>query len=166
MIEAMIDIETLDTANTAVIFQVGLVIFDDMSVLEEIQWDLNVQEQINSGRTITADTLAFHLGIPDNLKNSLEGSTTSTTKAMIDLRETCRTFDIENYWSKGNFDFNLLEDLFGKNQVPWTFFQQRELRTLMKEVDVKKGETTHNALQDCLDQLGQLRECRLIIKGA
>jgi len=160
MYETMIDIETLNTTNKSVIFQVGLIFFDDTKQYKYI-WNLDINEQLELGRTIDASTLAFHLKIPDNLLDSIEEqSHYPIIPFKVELEDLFLRFKPEACWSKGYFDFALLTDLL-HGKVPWEFWTLRELRTIMKECNVQPSkEATHNALEDCKDQIEQLLECR------
>jgi hypothetical protein len=164
MIEAMADIETLDTKNSAVVFQIGLVIFEGGLLLEQFQWNLDIDQQLGRGRTVSASTLAFHLGIPTNLKDAIvkEDEIYCGAVVITALQEVIARYKIKNFWSKGSFDFNILESLFIDYQAatPWKYYQLRELRTLMQECNVPKGDVSHNALEDCLAQIKQLNACR------
>ena len=167
MIEAMIDIETLDTKNSAVVFQIGLVIFKGQQVLQKKQWNLMVDQQLARGRTVSASTLAFHLGIPANLMNAInkEDDIYCGGVAINQLKDEIASYEIKNFWAKGSFDFNILDSLLSdyNEVVPWKFYQLRELRTLMSECKVPKGDVSHNALEDCIAQIEQLQKCRFLI---
>ena len=167
MIEAMTDIETLDTKNSAVVFQIGLVIFKENKTISKHQWNLQIDEQLKIGRTVSASTLAFHLGIPENLKSSIESGAGiySFRESMKGFQAVVASHEIKNFWAKGSFDFNILESLLQDYNIgpPWKFFQLRELRTLMSECKVPKGDVSHNALEDCIAQIKQLHECRFLI---
>lgn len=164
MIEAMIDIETLDTKNSAVVFQIGLVIFEGNTILQKCQWNLMIDQQLARGRTVSASTLAFHLSIPANLRMAIEmeDKTYCGAVAIGRIHDELASYTVKNFWSKGSFDFNILESLFKDfdESIPWKFYQLRELRTLMQECSIPKGDVSHNALEDCLNQIDQLNACR------
>jgi hypothetical protein len=167
MNELIADIETLDTAETAVIYQVGIVAFNGTEILEKTEMNLCIDEQLALGRTVDADTLLFHCNNIEGLRNSLKSSNRCIEHVYLKLKEVIAEYDVTNVWSKGNFDFNLLKHLFqSKNlKAPWTFWQERELRTLMKECNVEKSKiVAHTGLQDCIDQINQLNQCREVIK--
>lgn len=67
-------------------------------------------------------------------------------------------------WSKGSFDLQILLDHYTAHQLlcPWRYYQQRDLRTLMKECGISRPytDTQHDALADAQDQLQRLLECR------
>lgn len=162
MLEAMIDIETFDTQRTAVVFQVGLVLFDKDHVEHfNRTWNLNVDEQLANGRTMSASTIAFHMNIPANAMQSLNGITVSVDVLRKQLDDIFAVHDVSAIWSKGSFDFNIIEDLMGEK--PWPFWAERELRTLMSECGVLKGDVKHTAIDDCRAQVEQLSCCRGVI---
>ena len=162
-VEAMIDIETFDTVRTAVTFQVGLVMFDDQDEpVFSHTWNLNVDEQLKLGRTMSASTIAFHLGIPGNALDSLSGVTDSLAIFKRQISDVFDKYIPTLVWSKGGFDFKILEDMLGQNP-PWMFWQERELRTLMSECKVDKGDVSHTAIEDCIAQVKQLKQCRAIV---
>jgi hypothetical protein len=166
MTEAMIDIETFDTANSAVIFQIGALIFDGPKVTAEFCIDLAVQTQIDSGRTISASTLAFWLNpeISGVAHKALSAKHPAyKNNALHQLCNFLNQCKLDAVWAKGSFDFNLLENFCEQCEfeVPWKFYQPRDLRTMMKECGVPKhANISHNALDDCLHQHKQLMECR------
>jgi len=167
----MIDIETLDTANSAVIFQIGVVIFDGPKVLEEFCLDIQVSTQLEKAgvyepRTVSASTLAFWL----NPKISGVAHKALTSKDAVPIGVALKRLwsylnehKLDAVWAKGSFDFNLLEhacEQYGV-AVPWKYFMPRDLRTMMKECSVSKHDNiSHNALDDCQNQHRQLMECR------
>lgn len=168
-VEAMIDIETLDITDKSAVFQVAIVMFDENHVVHYREtWNLDIDEQFKQYRTVSASTLAFHLGIPSNTKAALEDENIVSMNHFSD--DLIRVFEMNKpskVWSKGNFDFNVLNNFFTSidKKVPWEFRQARELRTLMSECGVPKGEAAHNALDDCMAQIEQLDMCRAVIRG-
>ena len=63
----MIDLETLDTRPSAVVFQVGVLVFQDILggdtrgnlILEKKIFHLDILEQIMAGRTVDQDTVLW-----------------------------------------------------------------------------------------------------------
>ena len=167
--EAMIDIETLDTTNSSVVFQVAIVYFepDTLNEVNKEIWTLDVDAQLAMGRTVSASTIAFHLGIPANALKCLTSKRAQHPSIFLQgLSKSLEIAKPKAIWAKGSFDFNILEDMYGQCDVPvpWKYYQERELRTLMKECGVSKGDVSHNALEDCYAQIIQLSSCRLKIK--
>ena len=165
IIEAMVDIETLDTEETAVVYQVGIIIFKGEDLLLTKEFNLPLQEQIDSGRTISESTLGFHLFNPRGLANSMHNPMKDSLQSLVEfLSNVSKAYQPKYWWSKGDFDYKVLESLLAK--VPWQWYQKMELRTLIRECKAEKLEPDHTALKDCLIQLSQLNECRRIIDAA
>ena len=81
-VEAMIDIETFDTTNESVVFQAAIVIFDkNHGTVYQETWNLDIDEQLQAGRTVSASTMAFHLGIPANALSALKDRDIVSTAA-------------------------------------------------------------------------------------
>jgi hypothetical protein len=164
-LEAMIDIETFDTATSAVVFQVGLITFDSTTgaVDQRFSWNLDVQAQLDEGRTVSASTLMFWLDPNISVVAGSSLASESTNLYELSLALVAALTDVKTIWAKGSFDFNLLEDLLSADytSVPWKYYQLRELRTLLKECGVpKQTVVSHDALDDCEQQIKLLMECR------
>ena len=162
----MIDIETLDILDTAVVYQVGILIFKGAKVVDKKLINMDVKEQLRAQRTISSDTMRFHLE-GDHSLDMLNALADNTTYSIEGLQNALQfygvTSDIDIWWSKGNFDFPILNSLLGGN-VPWKFYQLGELRTLMKACNIPKTKTAHTALADCEEQFKALKKCRAIIR--
>lgn len=172
----MIDIETLDTTASAVVIQIGAVVFDyDMigrvKVIAEFERKLPVSTQLAINRTISEDTLKFWMNTPDQQKLLSEllapGESDHHFDDVLDLIHFCQEHKPSEYWSQGpTFDSIILEhmtDDFG-GQVPWKFYQVRDLRTVQKFVGddakskkMKAENSNHNALDDCHSQIKLLQ---------
>ena len=166
--EAMVDIESLDTEDTAIVYQVGVIVFNQGEMIHSREFNLPIQEQIDAGRTISESTLAFHMRSPAGLYNSMHHGFRDSARSVLEhLTQVAQGFKPKYWWSKGDFDYSVLEDLFGgKDQVPWQWYQKMELRTMIRETDIERLEANHTAVRDCLIQLAQLNECRRVIDGA
>ena len=168
----MTDVETLDTATTAVVFQIGLVIFaENGHILHRMVYNIDVTDQLDNHRTVSASTLKFWTDpkISEGIHHSMTSARRGTVATLALMTRLLDSYDISEYWSKGDFDYKILTHLYHHCELespftkPW--FKLRELRTLMKECGVKPNrEVTHDALDDCMNQIDSLKECRNIIK--
>lgn len=168
MYSMMIDIETLDTEETAAIFQVGVIVFDSEyeSVVEKLFHisQREVENQIREGRTMSLSTMLFHLETPANVLDTFrEGRmfTVGMVDVLRDLKKLIQDYKVGDIWQKGSMDLNVLSHINGGDF--WHYRQPRELRTLMRECGVERGDPTHNALEDCRLQISKLKECREVI---
>lgn len=175
-LEAMIDIETLDTKPTAVVLSIGLVTFTASQVETQFNRSLiypSIEMQIARGRTISTSTLKFWMGQggaaaeeafvdeyersdPENVMNGLQTilSNASTIWANGDLFDLGILIDLNNFCSD--------MPLYKKYNAP------RDLRTLRAEA-TKIGYTDavswddltpHSAIDDCIGQIRGLRAIR------
>jgi len=173
----MLDSETLAIATDAAVLQIGAAAWRFREPAEEIEnpqvedtafrsFDepLNLQAQIDLGRTLNADTIGFHLRLgADCLKKSINCSEP--------LAETLIAFanffnDLDDYavLARGvAFDMPIIESLMVKVgiQVPWKYNQVWDHRTivnLMGDPGIKRPETyvNHDGYWDARFQLRQL----------
>lgn len=172
MREMMIDIETLDVTRTAVVPQVGYCIFQGETVLRQSQMNLRVQEQLPDymgpaagGRTVRWATIQFWMRQPDEARLSIvdDTETYSADHVLKALWADASELNVEKFWAKGSFDFDILEDLFAQHsnhQVPWNFLTKRDLRTeldhLPKHLHPVRESVAHTGLGDALYQHQQL----------
>ncbi len=175
-IEIMVDIETLARDTNAVVYEIAAVAFEEEEFKGDLHtrdlkvWYLDISSQIVSGRTLDAKTLEFHFK-GEHLRGMLTAVSAGLDHSMAlafvhsGFYDWCKRWDAIAYWSKGHFDFPILESLFEDN-VPWEYGQRRDLKTLCAECDVPKRETTaHTAYQDCEAQIEQLAECRAVLRN-
>jgi hypothetical protein len=167
MIEMMIDIETLDTARTAVVPQVGYAFWDNESgvILGRYCLNLNIQAQIDAGRTISASTLMWWFAQGDAARRGVFADADDQRHLPSDVCSTLaghiRLHKPKAFWSKGAFDFEILEDLGFSG---WKFYERRDLRTALhfcpEAKDLPRGDVAHTGLDDALHQIVQLEYVR------
>ena len=175
----MIDIETLDTKASAVVLQIGAVSFTynekgKVEILGQLDIKLPVHAQLGIDRTISLETVKFWLNTPAQQKLLGELLTPDDTYnyhyALNQFYDFCVAHKPSEYWSQGpTFDMIILEDMLNQNpsmtaEVPWKFYQVRDLRTVQKFVGddakskkMKAENSNHNALDDCLSQIKLLQ---------
>lgn len=127
----MIDIETLDTATTAVVPQVGWCLFDETEVKPPVELALDIDEQIKAGRTISASTLQWWMTQPDIARERVFCPDKVHTIADLATRLRTLLYDgqIECVWAHGpQFDIATLKHLLGAE--PWHYRSIRDTRTL------------------------------------
>jgi hypothetical protein len=157
----MIDIETLGKKDNAVILSIGAVCFDGKRNIDEFYTELDVQEQINAGRSIDADTLRWWMSqdtaVPfggDDVKGSL-AELHFFIHNQIPEDSECRIY----IWAHGvTFDITKLQSLFAQfyDYVPWEYWQIMDCRTLSEfwpESREACEKNNHNALEDAKNQV-------------
>lgn len=181
-IDLMVDIETLDTENSAIVTQVAMVAFDPESyqVQRCNHWILDVSDQMLHQRTLSVDTLSWWLDqskrAQESLKEALVGENHNLAQFDRSFLEAFNyedtNFGVGNVWMQGpTFDNEILDDLLSEG-VPWRFWQVADIRTVeklasslgvpihdFKEV-LRTDRVAHNAIDDCMMQIQVLQEVK------
>lgn len=155
---AMIDIETLDTAPNSVILSIGAVKFNpfnDNEPTEHKHWQLDIQSQIDAGRSISESTLEWWAKQKPEIRNRA-----FSDENRINILDFCKELNkwlvgCKEIWCQGpQFDMVMIEDLFKQfnHHRNWAYWQVRDSRTLFSimPVDPRKDiqEDLHDALAD------------------
>lgn len=167
----MIDLETLDTRPSAVVFQVGVLIFEDIVpenfrsnlILSEKLYHLDILDQIMAGRTVDTETVRWWNTQKRNAWERSDHDITDTSIMFMEIANECKRHDVRRVWANSpSFDCVMMRSLRESLKISWefpSFRQDMDLRTLKqmfkmngRESPMPKKETTHNALQDCRDQ--------------
>lgn len=181
-LELMIDIETLDVTPKAVVLSVGAVPFTQEygANLNNVFYEkLQLQEQLDIGRSVSESTLIWWMERDSNIRLSqfnLEGRT-RVANALLDLAKFSEPYG--NIWANGPmFDIIILEDLARDyhvfDQIPWMFYQTRDVRTIKDEAGLERGWQPesipdklmkggyglHHPVTDCYIQIEAVREAR------
>ena len=165
------DIETLDTTSSALVLSIGAVKFnlEDDEAYDEIKDDsdrcfyasLELQTQIDAGRTISADTLGWWMNQSREAQKVFTENKFDTVGALCDLATFCKGTNFA--WGNGNmFDNIIIRNLYGsyKMTYPYHFTRDLDLRTLKiaagnPKIQIHTEADTnvkHNALDDAVFQ--------------
>ena len=157
----MIDIETFDTVDSAVILSIGAVRMDmeSLGVIHDqtFYMELDTSAQLNAGRTQSKDTINWWL---QQGKCPCMG-TVPFIHALKDLFNWIEK-DSE-IWCKGtDFDTKILAHAFKQCGIPtpWKYNAVRDCRTIFKTFPLSDTgnifPASHNALEDAKSQADQL----------
>lgn len=167
----MLDLETLDTAPSAVILSIGAVKFDPntFEATDDFYAVLDLDSQVERGRTISPSTVIWWMRQADAARAALH-----TPKEVSLVNEVLTDFarwidDPSGLWGNGaDFDNVLLASLyksFGIKQ-PWSHRANRCYRTMKAVMEANCSEglmpyegrsgVYHNALDDARTQLQRL----------
>lgn len=157
----MLDLETLDTTTSAAILSIGAVKFDpntESDLGEKFYLALDVQSNIDAGRTISGDTLNWWMGQDDNARAVFKDSQRVFLPEALEAFASF--FDHPDYqvWGNGSdFDNAIMIHAFQQQgwKAPWKFWNNRCYRTLKGMPGVPKMpafEGKHNALTDACAQ--------------
>ena len=170
MKEVMIDIETLSTKNNAVILTIGAIKFDrkddiiELKDMEKFYYRIEIDSCKKLGMDIDEDTLKWWESQEEDAKfeallnEDRKPIKIVLTKLSIFLR------GVQYFWANSpNFDFIILENAYKicNLLVPWKFWSLRDCRTVYDLANTKLssiGETKHNSLDDCYNQILCLRK--------
>ena len=167
----MIDLETLDTRPSAVVFQVGVLVFKDVLggdirgniILEKKIFHLDLLDQIMAGRTIDPDTVQWWRSQNSDSWHRHPDEITKTGHMFQEINRLCDEHEVDSLWANSpSFDCVLMRSLRESLKIEWqfpSFRKDMDLRTLKKLFQMKGRrmgssgkQTTHNALSDCEDQ--------------
>lgn len=171
----MTDIETLGTARNATILQIGMVIAEvhkkegTGEILDKLSLCLDWKAQIaQENRIVEPDTLEWWFNQPEAVIKSVvcyDGNKRyGLLKSLGLINKFLQIYDIREYWSKGNFDYPILEDVFEQYRLshicPWKYRQIRDFRTMLKfaqDMGFQPSENIqHDALEDAVQQTQDL----------
>lgn len=171
----MIDLETLDTRPSAVVFQVGILVFKDIVpenfrtnlILEEKIYHLDLLDQIMAGRTVDLETVRWWQTQKADAWYRSANEITSTRDLFQDITYFYSKHGVEHLWANSpSFDTVIMRSLRESLGISWEFPSFRDdmdLRTLKRifrmrgrEMEGVKKPTTHNALKDCHDQFQEV----------
>jgi hypothetical protein len=169
----MIDLETLDTKNSAMVLSLGACCFNGESLIQSLDSsgfnnklyiELDLKDQEVANRTISIDTLEWWLKQSPGLEQfnikALKKYTLSQTVTVLD------TFILENkidcVWSNGpSFDMVIIESIYNSHSnrpfmikySNWFDFKTiRYMRKLLKMPEIETEIQLHNSLNDAMYQ--------------
>jgi hypothetical protein len=178
------DLETLDNSPRSLVLSIGAAAFDREGLQADALFEVHVSIWSQWTRTLSWDTITWWLKQSKEAKKQMiEGQ-----KKAVSLRvalEKLQSFIEQNtehdarVWGNGAaFDNAILEDAYKntiKGRVPWAFWNDRCLRTLLDEHEAKTkrnlkkeipfvGER-HGALADAVHQAKLIRIATRELRG-
>jgi hypothetical protein len=147
---AGLDIETLDLSPSAVVMDIGVVIYDLEKQVEVRATNLtpSISEQVIVGRTVSKDTVNFHVRNYHKTLDSLVAHASSfrpTVASVFNSMEELLS-PVSEIWINGlSFDPVVLRSLFtsrGIDRLPWNYRKEvdvRSFRTLFKKYGLSLG---------------------------
>jgi hypothetical protein len=164
----MIDLETLDTTPTAVFPVICAYEFDPITGEKGdfFYRNIDIPDQISCGRTMGYDTILWWMNQSDEARKQITAPGELLFYVLADLR----MFIPKNakVWSNGiDFDLSILRSAYAKATLPWEYWNQRDMRTVVKLAQelccfdpksIPFEGTKHNAKADCEHQIRLLSE--------
>lgn len=180
--DAMIDIESLDTRETAVVPSIGIVLFDPFGSAADIKTvmyaKLNVDHQLSMGRTVSWSTISFWLEQDDRARESLRTGGASMSVAEVSTKLKSIMDQSRSVWGNSpKFDLSLLENLIPDFKSE--HYKEMDFRTLRKTYQAVTGRsiydeerewfnafTAHNPLDDAIMQARRVQIMNNVLSGA
>lgn len=173
--DLMIDLETLDTAPTAVVLSIGAVAFDPYGhVLGQqfyVEFTNFLEQQTNVGRTISPSTVLWWMRQDAAAREVFQPKETSPQRCSMmwglsAFGDFLKENPVNNVWAKDpDFDVVILRSLYQTNApdiaFPFKYNSGRSVRTIEAMPFARlrdKPPTAHNALEDAVAQAKAVQE--------
>lgn len=163
-IEIMIDLETLGTEPTAVVASIGAIAFDidNNMILDKFSANLEIQPQLDAGRTISASTIEWWMKQDHQARAVFnERKDENGVKNFVNWVKAQKKEGEDLYiWGNGpSFDVPIVQSLIKSQglEVPWPYYNVNCLRTFRRfmgnneKVKSMVG-VKHNAVDDAENQ--------------
>lgn len=162
--DLMIDIETLSAKPNAMILTIAAVAFDpygNINVSPEHSYYTRVDLDSQKDRHEDDNTLVWWSRQPKEAREEAfnKEDRVPLKEALSELSKLMRKCN--NVWAQGiAFDMNILENAYEEvgSSHPWQFWNVLDCRTLLKLNPVRKLGNSHNALEDCHNQIEMLQD--------
>lgn len=157
----MVDLETMGLQPESVVVSVGMVRFNANGIVSEFYERLDMQEQVEAGRTIDPSTVQWWARQSASVREELASLSRSPVEdALIRLRQFSHTGDNKTgpLWGYGAaFDNVVLRSLYRTFNVgyAWSYRQDMCFRTVANMAGFEFGEFNgleHHALDDARNQ--------------
>lgn len=164
----MIDLETLDTAETAVFFEIGAVEFCPAThqITRQFHCLVNPQDASAAGRTSSSGTLHWWQQQSEEARASLieagyEGVSLQTSLQLlaewISAMPCSKEHPLQVWANSPSFDCSILKNAFkaAGRQLPWRYSNERDYRTLAAlypNIPMDRTGTHHSGLDDAISQ--------------
>jgi hypothetical protein len=156
----MLDIETLGTQPGCMITQIAACRFNATDITAEVSWNIDITTW-GHGFHIDAATLvwAINKGVPIIRPNSVTAFAAIESLAAWISGQTVSANTMEIWANSPAFDCDILALAMRKFDItcPWRYWQLRDVRTELRKQPRRRGaDVSHDALQDCRDQIRDL----------
>lgn len=173
--DLMLDLETLDTAPTAVVLSLGAVPFDPyghvMGPPFYVEFTNFLEQQTAVGRTISPSTVIWWMGQDAKARQVFQSKESSPERCsplwgLHAFADFLKANPIQNVWAKDpDFDVVILRSLYQTNApdlvFPFKYSAGRSVRTIEAMPFARlrdKPPVAHNALEDAVAQAKAVQE--------
>jgi len=171
----MIDIETLDTCQTAVILSIGACFFDPMTqqIGDRFYSNVDILSCRAFGLTESRDTYAWWSDQPQAARDALSNPQRITLETALESFYAYAK-RAKFFWANSpSFDLAIVRNAYRVTDIkpPWHFRQERDCRTLLSlvlrgEISLERGEdlVQHIAVDDAVHQARVVMDCMQWLK--
>lgn len=174
----MIDLETLGTFMNAPIITIGACYFDINTgeIGDTFYQRIDIAEAMRFGRA-DPETFRWWLKQESAAQAELAEKGRSASDVLTEFSDFYRKSHDGKVWGNGpTFDITILEYAYDRvlgQKAPWPFWNIRDVRTIVQAAEgiVKrpsnftKGGVAHNALDDCIFQVGYVSQMWRALRG-
>ncbi len=174
----MVDLETLGTFMNAPVVTIGACFFDPMmgEIGDKFYRKIDMADAMKHG-TLDPETLRWWLKQDPAAQKELTDGKSTLANALDDLAVFYNTGNDAQVWGNGpTFDITILDYAYWKclgKKAPWPFWNVRDVRTVVqlaeglvkKPAAFMKDGTAHNALDDCIFQVGYVSKMWQALRG-
>ena len=159
----MIDIETLAVSPSATILTIGAQGFNPYDDgFNDTTYYQRINLECQSQRDIDESTVEWWGKQAEDVQNEALGDGPDRVDLKIALEDLSKIiWKADTVWSQGSFDFVILENAFKSYGInlPWQYYKVRDCRTILSLAPkLGKLENSHNALEDCINQIDALQK--------
>lgn len=175
----MIDLKTLGTRPNAPVVSIGACFFDPMTgeIGPKFYRKIDMVDAMRFGST-DGDTIRWWLTQEKAAQAELANAKDTLADSLKALSAFYNKGHDASVWGNGpTFDITILEYAYFKclgEKAPWPFWNVRDVRTVVQLAEglvkkpaayMNKG-TAHNALDDCIFQVGYMSKMWQALRGA
>lgn len=174
----MIDIETLGTFMNAPVVTIGACFFDPITgeIGDKFYERIDIAEAMHFGKA-DAETIRWWLKQDPAAQAELAKQGRKAADVLNKLTAFYRMSRDGKVWGNGpSFDITLLDYQYDRvlnQKTPWKFWNVRDVRTVVqlaeglvkKPAAFSKDGTAHNALDDCIFQVGYVSKMWQALRG-
>ena len=174
----MIDLETLGTFMNAPVVTIGACFFDPLTgkIGDKFYEKIDIAEAMKFG-TPDAETIRWWLTQDPAAQKELASAKSSMSDVLTRLAKFYNSGNDAKVWGNGpTFDVTILDYAYYKclgQKAPWPFWNVRDVRTVVqlaeglvkKPAAFTKGGVAHNALDDCIFQVGYVSKMWMALRG-
>ncbi len=167
MNDVMLDLETFGTSSNAVIVSLSAVQFNSETgeTGEVFEMGLDLQQQIDKGAILDADTVMWWLKQPEAAQVELTKIYAHPVMLVLEAFNDWLTMtNCSSIWGNGaTFDNTLVRNLYTRHKVKFAlaYWADRDVRTMVDtfKIDRRKYEfvgTKHKGIDDCMHQINYM----------